>query len=384
MPGGERSEKTCDWTCRQDRNSHWRRPICLTIVLCSILNVAGTKGHAPNLPEYMRPGVRTPAVPLDKKLFLDLHDLGTITDIQFGMLQPSAIELGAAGNFGAKFFDIDRHLLKAVLFDNKRASTIIVRGTSSAGMMFFRQEDSLGGSDGLVDTDGRPLWKVPYPCEGSTFDYCGLNGAPNFFFAVQHGALEARDASGHLIWRRQGFPSISDFHVVKVGKERASRLLVSQGGKLVTIGLKGEILSEGKPNIDSYFSNFSIVRWSTVCDQCLLISENDKCRLLNVDGNKVVKDLGPANYLSDAHGVPVRLRENEPPLLAVAGLMEYKVPSRIRVYAGLYLFNAKGSPLYYEVLPERVEALAVSLSADRKRETLLVGGEGRVWEYASH
>jgi hypothetical protein len=163
---------------------------------------------------------------------------------------------------------------------------------------------------------------------------------------------------------------------------------VDVGGKLLTLSLDGAIVSKAKPasDVEEVFSDFSVVHWPAVCQaDCLLVSGNDRFVLLTSDGQRVVTALAPAIFAMNARGLAVRLYENEPPLLAVAGSLPYQGQwvGFSAVHGELYVFDVHGKIVYYEVLPEPVKALGVSPADHGKTETLLVGGENKVWKYSA-
>jgi hypothetical protein len=106
--------------------------------------------------------------------------------------------------------------------------------------------------------------------------------------------------------------------------------------------------------------------------------------LLAPDGTSVIAKL-PGEYVVNARAAPVRLRDSEPPLLALAGLLTYKAGRSAgfqATHGELYLYDSNGNLLYDEIFPEPVEALGV-LPTEGRREVLLVGGENKVWEYTT-
>ncbi len=356
------------------------------------LTICCTRLAAESLPEWMQPGVRKGVGSLEKRLFLNVGNIGTVTDIQRGNLRsPGVIELGVAGNYGARFFDQAGKTQATVDFVVRtpmgaRVSAKIVKQSRANGLLFLRQSGPARIYDSVVDSSGKEVWQTPFPPLTSTFGDLKGEGAPEFVFAGEDSAIEARDVSGAVIWRngKVGWAYKVDF--VEPEEGRQSELLVDVSGTLVGLGTTGEILFKRKPAIDLFFSDFSTLRWPTVCQgQCLLISGNDKIFLLTLDAEKVVTQLD-ARYLYGARGVAVRFHEKQAPLLAVAGLLEYQGKRAVgfeAVHSALYVFDAHRNLVYNEVLPERVEALGVLPAANGKSETLLVGGENKVWQYSA-
>jgi len=56
--------------------------------------------------------------------------------------------------------------------------------------------------------------------------------------------------------------------------------------------------------------------------------------------------------------------------------------TRLSFFGGLYIFERGGRLLYHEVFPERIGALGVMPASRGGTETLLVGGEDKIWQYS--
>jgi hypothetical protein len=249
-------------------------------------------------------------------------------------------------------------------------------------VFFFHKEESWAGDDIFLDLSGNEMWRLPYNSIVSTFGYLA-DGSPEFVFADNQDSVEARNVSGDLIWRTAGIGWAFGMEVLQAYEGRDLQVLIVANGNLVALGSHGQILFARKPSVEGYFSAFSLIRWPTVCeDQCILVMRNDNAVVLTPDGEKVVRNLGPSHYLQDTHGLAVRFYRDEPPLLAVTGFLYWKQPSKTVVHGVLYIFNPDGHVVYHEVFPERVDAL-YALPHDGRIETLLVGGENKIWEYSA-
>jgi len=342
---------------------------------------------ADRLAESMMPGVKAGSDRVEKRVFLNLDNMGYVTDIQNGELRsPGKVELGVAGEYGARFFDEHRRPDAIVDFAVRkpgefRVSADIVRQSHSHGLLFFRHGGAAYAS--LVDGDGKEIWRTPYSPYASTFGNLNGDGDPEFIFArLPDMAIEVRNGSGAIMWQTQPGQTVFKLAVINTDGGEGSKLLAVESGRLIGFGPHGERLFERTPPTGGYFHAFSPVRWPSVCTgQCLLVSTNDKIFLLTSDGEKQVTKL-TAGYMYQAHGAAVRLYENERPLLAVAGQLPYRGKDE-RFGGALYIFDARGNLVYHEVLPERIEALGVLPADNGKTETLLVGGENKVWQYTS-
>ena len=340
-------------------------------------------------------GVRAGSGRLDKKLFLNLDNIGSVTDIQHGELRsPGIIELGVAGNYGARFFDEEGNRDLSVNFavrepDGFRVSTDIVGRSLSSGLLFFRHAAPAATYDSLVDSLGKEIWRTPYVPTSSTFGYIGQDGAPEFFFGRPDGSIEARNISGAVIWQTPRIGWADRCELLDSRDATQPSLLVDVSGTLLTLNPSGQIVSRRRPaeEVEEVFSDFSVLHWPTVCQSdCLLVSGNEAFFLLSQDGKTVEAKLSPAVYAMHARGLSVRLNQTGSPLLAVAGSLPYQGGQWAgfkALHGALYVFDARGNLVYHEVLSEPVEALGVLPAADGKSDTLLVGGENKVWRYTA-
>jgi hypothetical protein len=369
-----------------------RKTTCIVSLLgLLVLGTSGCVGSGSSQqPDWMRPGVRVGSGRLEKTLFLNLSGMGSVTDIQLDKLHsPGKIELGVTGNYGAKFFDEHGKPVASVDFqvqepDGPRVSSEIVRQFHSTGPLFFRHAFSF---DSLADSNGKEIWRTSYVSNARTFGYVGQDGAPEFFFAKQDDSVEALNVSGATLWQTRKVGWADNCELVG-SKDTGRSVLAEVGGKLVTLSLDGTIVSKAGPaiEVEDVFSDFSVVHWPAVCQaDCLLVSGNDRFFLLTSDAQRIVAALGPAIFAMNARGLAVRLHQNEPPLLAVAGLLPYQGQwvGFSAVHGELFVFDAHGKLVYYEVLPEPVEALGILPADDGKTETLLVGGTEKVWRYSA-
>jgi hypothetical protein len=274
-------------------------------------------------------------------------------------------------------------------FANRRpegawVSAKIVKQTRANGVLFFRQSGNAAVYDSLTDFHGIEMWRTPYSTLGSAFGDLTGNGVPSFVFAGQDRAVEERNLAGVVVWRHEGVGWATRLAVIQPEDGGPAEILMVVKGNLVGLNQFGELLLDRTPAVDGYFSDFSTVRWPPLCIRCLIVSKTDHVVLLTPDGGNVVKQLD-AGYMQDASAIAVRLYENGPPLLAVGGFLGFKGghwAGYQAVGGTLFMFDVNGNLVYQEVFPERLAALGAVPSADGKTETLLVGGENKVWAYS--
>lgn len=342
------------------------------------------------LPQWMEPGVRVGANRLDKSVFLNVYSVGLVTDIERGEIRVAGkVELGVAGEYGAGFFDESGKLDDVLNFAVQtpkgfKVAARIVKRTATRDLLFFRQAGPAAAYDSLVDHDGKEIWRTTQPLTASTMGDLSGGSTPEFVFGSQDGSTEARNIDDKIIWSKANVGWANKLTIVSPDHTEAEVYEAVNDGTLVRMSAVGEILSKQRPAIDGFFSGFSAVRWEGVCaTPCLLVSRNERFQLLSTDGQHPVALLGPAHYVYNAHAIQVRLFKGAAPVLAVAGLMQYKgglLAGFQAVYGALFVFDSQWNLVYHEVLPEEVDALC-AVPAGSGKEALLVGAEGKVWKY---
>jgi len=379
-----------------------RRPIL--IALAGLANIAlllwasYTLIAAPRvgvLPEWMQPGVRSGTDYFDKKVFLTLDNIGTVTDIERVDLRSSGLsELGIAGNYGARLFESSGKEDAVIRFAVRtpggfRVSADIVEEMLSGRLLFFRQAGAAATYDSLVDGSGNEMWRTPYIATGSAFGDLTGNKVPEFIFARPDYTIEARDLSGATLWQTPPAHTVFKIALVKRDRGLGSDILVDESGSVVLLGPHGDLHFRLRVPTVGYFSDFTPMDWPGVCEpQCLLVASQAKFLLLTTDGATVLAGLAApdADYLDAPRTVAVRLFRDAPPLLAVAWRLLYKGEHRAgleTIHGTLYLFDSQKHLVYHEVLPEPVEALGTLSTPDGETETLLVGGDNKVWQYSA-
>ncbi len=363
--------------------------IVLANLIVATLCLGGAVAESGTLPDWMQPGVRLNSAGLERKLSFSFDDLGVVTDIQRGALRsPGTIELGIAGNYGARFLDERGNLNAVVRFevaqpDTFRVSAKILGQASTNQLLFFRQAGPSATYDSLCDSHGEELWRTPYhPYTSAVADF-GDQVGPEFFFGGRHGLIEARNLSGKVGWQTLLQSSASSIAPIRAIGSRPPEIIVDLSGTVVVLGPRGEILFQRKPAIPVL--DLYPMTWPGICDaECLLTSTNQRFLLLKADGETVIGEL-PGKYVYQVHGKSIRVSNNEPPLLAIVGLLLYKGNKWAgleAVYSELYIYDFNKHLVYDEVFPERAEALGALPRSDGKGEDLLVGGDNKVWQYS--
>src|SRR5579871_2215671 len=303
------------------------------------LILLGTIGwlKADSLPEGVRPGDRTNSAKITKERLLAIGGVGLVTDIRVAAFESAdASELGIAGNYGARFFDQGLNLKSAVDFVIKKpdgfpvASEIVMPSTFN-NLLFFRRAGDAATYDSVTNGDGKELWRTPYHPPASVFCEFDSGSPPEFIFSTPDASVEARSLSGAVLWRAPVGHSVFQIVALPSTKTSPATIVANVSGKVVEISADGRLTSERALSVKGFLSSLSAIKWPSVCDACLLVSADDGFHLFSAEG-KEIGLLAPAKYLQHAHGISVRLSRNGAPVLAIAGLIEYKTLTRLSFF----------------------------------------------------
>jgi hypothetical protein len=353
------------------------------LLLCGHFGCEASNG---DLPEEMSPGIRTGAALFDKLLFAQIGGIGNVSDIRWGELRtPGSSELAIAGNFGACFADRSGKTTPVVTFAVPKpggfvVSASIVRPTGSNELFYFRRAGAAATYDSLVGAEGAEEWRTPYHPNASTFSNFSTDKGPEFAFSLPDSSLETRDLSGKILRQIPTSQRVLAMAFADRDDSGGPQLLVDEAGTLVAYHTQGQMVFKRKPVVEGFFSDFRTVEWPPACAQCLIVSEDDKFRLISLDGDRVMADLLPARYVAHPHSISVHLDEG-PPYLAILGLLKYQGGQLVgfrAVYSQLFIFDSNRRLVYSEILPERAESLGLLPSPAGGRETLLVGAENKI------
>jgi uncharacterized protein YodC (DUF2158 family) len=159
------------------------------------------------------------------------------------------------------------------------------------------------------------------------------------------------------------------------GDPRPEIVHSNAGGRLTIRDWQGAVISQAQP--PAYFSGFSLCRWpDRKGKEHPLFAENNTIWILDFAGRPVAQFTAPnCGTLGHARGTTVRLKKDEPEYFAA--VVEFKQWAR----SLLYVYDSAQTLVYQEVLPESSPSIAAVALDKSGAEALLVGGNGKVWEY---
>jgi hypothetical protein len=231
----------------------------------------------------------------------------------------------------------------------------------------------------LVDEEGNRRWEYePDRAKGMFVDDAAagdLAGDGNVAVAVGYGGgtgIRLFDRLGNELWHKSD-GNVWHIEMIVDGSTGKRYLVHSNArGELVVRDSAGSVVQSAQPASD-YLSNFSISTWQDGKQQMLVACGDDAAYIMRPNGDAAATY--PLHYCSqlwDAHAVPVKLDGKNASFAILATHVLWK-------RSLLYIYNAAGKVEYQELLGEECQALATAARADH--ETLLLGCQGRVWQY---
>ena len=327
---------------------------------------------------------------LSQATFLADSRLGAVTDLAQGKLDPApGVALAVAGGNGAAFLDRAGKLISFVPFGDSfdRIAVVDVEGD---GVCEFMNRGSAGYDAALLDHNGKQLWT--YRAKGGSVSDMAAGDVDKdglLEFAVGfmgNTGVHLLDRGGAVRWKRPD-ANVWCLGMADINGDGGAEIIHSNGsGQLRVRDEFGNIVSQtqlaARPTsptaaFTAGFFHISLAHWPTESSSARVIAAGrDVVEVFDTGGKSLARFKAPkAGFFSDVLGVPVKLRKDLPEYFAV--VVTFQLADR----SVLYLYNSNQGLVYQEVLDEPCHALAALPLGKTGEEALLVGGEGKVWEY---
>jgi hypothetical protein len=314
---------------------------------------------------------------LSKQVFIQVPQLGSVTDIKEGKLDPHiGVEIGIAGSRGAIFLDKSGAEKASVMFSQKNAHVEII-DVNADGICEFMNRGSWSCDASLIDHDGHTIWT--YGGDPGVNDMCGgdMDGDGRFEFVVGfngNGGVHLLDQDGKLKWKRTG-GNVWDVDLADVYNNGKLEIIHPGGfGEIIIGDGLGNIL--GSIKTASLSPRFSICRWPTQKSREYVLSSGKDFLFLSDFGKPITRLKAPlSGDLSEARGVSAKIRGDQSEYFSV--IEAFKQWNR----SVLYVFDSKGVLVYQEILPETCESIAAITLEKTGNESILLGGVGEIWQY---
>jgi len=330
--------------------------------------------HRLEMPSSLKTaGVEKGGELLSKDVFWEGSGVGTVTDIAVGEQGNTVI----AGSRGAVFVD-DSKVASPVAFAG-RADHVDVIDVEGDGVCEFMNRGSWAVPASLIDHQGKTVWRYGEGTPGVDDMAAGdIDGDGELEFTVGFnggGGVHLVETDGQKVWRQS---DSNVWHVEMVDTNDDGQLEIvhsNAGGEMKVRDGQGNVIQRSRP--PAYFSGFSLCRWpGKKHREYALLSEEGTIWVLDFDGKPAAELEAPdCGRLGHARGTPVRLKPGEGEYFAVV------VEFRSREKSIVYVYSSDEELVYQEVLSEACASVAAMSSDESGAERLLVGGEGKVWEY---
>lgn len=350
-------------------------------------------------------------------IVLDAVDgIGSIEDIAIGELDPHpGIDIAIAGRYGAMIVDrngakqsqvryeFEVEEKKIGIFPTQRMRMILgdmqVIDIEGDGTCEYLARGSLDGA-AVFSHKGKRLWSYgAFTDEKTSIDDLtagDINGDGVSEFIAGWNGLELFDRHGSKGWAQPWERSLHQIEVVDVDGDRKNEIIHSSGSSLIVRDGQGQFVKEIE--MPFYLSRFHLCAMPGQDERShILAVADDHVWLVDFEGQVFEKFAAPLSSFSRPHkvsnddpgeigltetsvykakGVWVRLKEVQPPFLAV--VTEFAAIDR----SVLYIYSTEGKLVYQEVLPEECSSIAVLSQEDGRRvQELLIGGSETVWRY---
>ena len=356
------------------------------ILAAIALSHCGCKELLVKMPkELEKTGVEVGNGLFDKKVFLSDRGIGEITDLYIRNKEAGdKLEIIVAGKNGVRFVDRQASIKNKIAFD-KSATHVDVIDLGGGMPLEYLNRGGEGWQDSsLIDHSGKTLWTYggfPGVDDMAAGDLDG-DGKPEFVVGFNgDGGVHLVNHDGKKQWAISGINEWS-VEIVDTDGDGAKEIIKLGSASVMIRGKDGKLMRQSKLELPNITGIFSLCYWPNDAGQKSILTTSfypDKliC-IFGFDGKLLAKLDAPkceAYPAARLWGTPVKLRDNEPEYFAV--IADFGILDR----ASLYVFNPERKLVYQEILPESCQSIAAVSLGDPNKESILVGGYGKILRY---
>ncbi len=326
-------------------------------------------GCVPSLPErpasLERLGVRTGADWLEKSLFYEDTQLGSVTQV---VKRAGSGEIVVVGTQGAVFLTAKRSPRRVVFGESAGHAELL---EWQGGEPRYLDDGGGGWQTGaLVGPDGKRLWQPSSGMGMNDMTAGDVDGDGVSEFAVGYngsGGIRLFNASGSQRWK-EGDANVWHVEIVDTDDDGKPEIIHSNAsGQLTRRDASGRVL--GRKPVEPYLSQFSVVEWPP-SRKALLHSVADATDVLDLDGTIRTQLKTPdTTQLCDAVGAVTHLGGES--YLVIAITLAHWDRTQI------FVFDERGTSRFREVAPAQCATIAAP-----EEDSFLVGCGSRVLRYA--
>ena len=349
--------------------------VCLTVMVGGGLLLSRLFHRA--IPEGLRHArVVTGEGALRKRVVYEQPTLLRVTEITHRkQAATGSSEWVVVGEGGAAFLGEDLQARRTVRFSGFLFAPAMAVDADGDGSLEFLSRSTFHSNVVLFDTNGKIRSSTEMPDMVKIAAAGDVDGDGRAEIAVGFGGgtgIHLLNADGKKLWEQ---PDGNVWHVEMAdvdGDGRAEILHSNAGGNLRIRDAAGSLLQDY--DLDIYLGDFSLTRWDGEAQAKHLLTVDDGCfYVIGFDGNIATRLPAPgSDRTGDAYGTTVQLRNGTSYFAAVLSYFWDR--------AALYVYDPEGQLIYHEVLGEKCGAVAAVPSGAAER--LLVGCQGKVWEYS--
>lgn len=323
-------------------------------------------------------------IQLSKKIFFENKSLGLITDIKYGKFNPnSKDELAIVGIKGVTFLDENNLSSKVTAFDGINHYVKII-DVESDGISEYENQGGGWQDVSLINHEGKTLWRYSAkergegsaPNDMASGDIA-LNGKYKFFVPLNPKGMSIFDKSNSVI--SYSALSGSSIKIANVDETKELEILLNDNqGKVLVYNYKGKVLKTVKSS--AFINQFTLINLpKTRNPNIIFYDHKDKNNLwiVDLDGAQIAKLPTPEiyeGYRSRLHAMAVLINADKSEYLAV--LMEFNRSNPI-----FFLYDENKNLVYRENMPEKCSSIYKKKSVNDNTENLLIGCEGKVFQY---